>query len=179
MKNQIVVDIVWWRVTSVFSFMKAKAVSESQVEMTEIVMPQDTNSLGTIFGGRVMQWMDIAAAISGFRHCRTAVVTACVDALGFHSPIKIGEIVSIKASVNYTGKTSMEIGVRVDAEDPITGKTKHASSAYFTFVATDNTGRPIAVPPVKPVSQVEKRRYKDGEKRRAARLEMREKTHAR
>lgn len=161
-----------------FSFMKAKAVSESQVEMTEIVMPQDTNTLGTIFGGRVMQWMDIAAAICGFRHCRTAVVTACVDALGFHSPIKIGEIVSIKASVNYTGKTSMEIGVRVDAEDPITGQKKHASSAYFTFVATDNTGRPIPVPPVKPVSAVEKRRYKDGEKRRATRLEMREKTNA-
>lgn len=158
--------------------MKAKAVSESQVEMTEIVMPQDTNSLGTIFGGRVMQWMDIAAAICGFRHCRTAVVTACVDALSFHSPIKIGEIVSIKASVNYTGKTSIEIGVRVDAEDPITGQKKHASSAYFTFVATNNTGRPISVPPVKPVSAVEKRRYKDGEKRRGARLRMRENSNA-
>lgn len=158
--------------------MKAKAVSESQVEMTEIVMPQDTNTLGTIFGGRVMQWMDIAGAVCGFRHCRTAVVTASVDALCFHSPIKIGEIVSIKASVNYTGKTSMEIGVRVDSEDPITGSKKHASSAYFTFVATDNTGRPIAVPAVKPVSPTEKRRYKDAARRREIRLQIREKTNA-
>lgn len=158
--------------------MKAKTVSESQVEMTEIVMPQDTNSLGTIFGGRVMQWMDIAAAICGFRHCRTAVVTASVDALSFHCPIKIGEIVSIKASVNYTGKTSMEIGVRVDCEDPITGQKKHASSAYFTFVATNNIGRPISVPTLKPVSKVEQRRYKDAEKRRELRLQMREKTNA-
>jgi len=148
-------------------------MSESCVEMTEIVMPQDTNTLGTIFGGKVMQWMDIAAAICGFRHCRTAVVTASVDSLSFVTPIKIGDIVSIRASVNFTAKTSLEIGVRVEAEEPLTGKKKHASSAYFTFVSVDGNNRPIPSPPVLPESEIEKRRFQEGQKRREIRLQLR------
>ncbi|HBQ21074.1 MAG: hypothetical protein A2Z91_09495 [Deltaproteobacteria bacterium GWA2_38_16] len=153
-----------------------KTVKESAVEMTEIVMPQDTNTLGTIFGGKVMQWMDIAAAICGFRHCRTAVVTASVDTLSFHYAIKTGNIVSIKASVNYTANTSMEIGVCVYAEDPLSGEKKHASSAYFTFVAVDGKGRPIAVPKVIPETKDEKRRYREAQERRKIRLQMRKKS---
>lgn len=154
-----------------------KRVSESKVEMTEIVMPQDTNTLGTIFGGKVMQWMDIAAAICGFKHCRTAVVTASVDSLSFLYAIKTGHIVSIRASVNYTSKTSMEIGVRVDAEDPLTGEKRHASSAYFTFVAVDGHGKPMAAPAIAPETPEEKRRYQEGEARRKIRLQMRKKNY--
>lgn len=152
-----------------------KLVKDSEVEMTDIVMPQDTNTVGTIFGGKIMQWMDIAAAICGFRHCRTAVVTASVDALHFLCPVRQGDIVSIKAAVNYTGKTSMEIGVRVDAEDPLTGQKKHASSAYFTFVATNESGKPISVPPVKPITPIEIERNKKAKHRRKIRLQMRAK----
>lgn len=155
------------------SIPQPKKVAESTVQMTELVMPQDTNTLGTIFGGKVMQWMDIAAAICGFRHCRTPVVTASVDALHFLHPIRVGHIVSIKASVNYTSKTSMEIGVRVDAEDPITGVKKHSSSAYLTFVATDDNRRPIPVPPIVPETEVEKRRNEKAKIRREIRLKMR------
>ena len=152
---------------------KQKSVQESEVMMTEIVMPHDANTLGTIFGGRVMQWMDIAAAICGFRHCRTAVVTASVDALHFLCPIRVGHIVSVRAAVNYTAHTSMEIGVRVDTEDPLTGAKKHASSAYFTFVATDEEGKPISVPQILPKTADEKRRHQEAEKRRKIRLQMR------
>ena len=152
-----------------------KCVSDSAVQMTEIVMPQDTNTLGTIFGGKVMQWMDIAAAICGFRHCRTAVVTASVDSLSFLYAIKTGHIVSIKASVNFTAKTSMEIGVRVEAEDPLSGDKKHASSAYFTFVAVDGKGTPILVPQIQPETSDEQRRFKEGQSRRKIRLQMRKK----
>ncbi len=155
-----------------------KTIKESAVEMTEIVMPQDTNTLGTIFGGRVMQWMDIAAAICGFRHCRTAVVTASVDTVSFLCPIRTGNIVSVKASVNYTSHTSMEIGVRVDAEDALTGEKKHSVSAYFTFVAVDERGKPIAVPKINPKTVEEKKRCKEAEQRRKIRLQMRSKRHA-
>ncbi len=155
-----------------------KRIQDSAVEMTEIVMPQDTNTLGTIFGGKVMQWMDIAAAICGFRHCRTAVVTASVDTVSFLCPIRTGDIVSIKASVNYTAHTSMEIGVRVDAEDPLSGEKKHSVSAYLTFVAVDERGKPIAVPKIDPQTAEEKRRFKQAEQRRKIRLQMRNKLHA-
>lgn len=155
------------------SKLQSKWIKDSAVEMTEIVMPQDTNTLGTIFGGKIMQWMDIAAAICGFRHCRTAVVTASVDALHFLYPVQKGDIVSIRAAVNYTGHTSMEIGVRVDAENPMTGKRHHASSAYFTFVSTDDKGNPIEVPPIKPLTEIEKKRNKEAEKRRSLRLKNR------
>lgn len=155
-----------------------KKVKESVVEMTEIVMPQDVNTVGTIFGGKIMQWMDIAAAICGFRHCRKPVVTASVDTLHFLKPIKVGDIVTIKASVNYVGKTSMEIGVKVEAEEPLTGIKKHSSSAYFTFVATNDEGKPIPVSPVQPETLEEKRRYKEGEERRQFRLKRRTKKNA-
>jgi len=155
------------------SIPQSKKVAESVVQMTELVMPQDTNSLGTIFGGKIMQWMDIAAAICGFRHCRTSVVTASVDALHFLHPIRVGNIVSIRASVNFTARTSMEIGVRVDAEDPISGVKKHASSAYLTFVATDDNRRPIPVPPIVPETEDELRRHEKAAKRRELRLKMR------
>ena len=154
------------------SQLKPKPVKESQVIRTEIVHPGDTNPLGTIFGGTVVAWIDMAAAMCAMRHARTNAVTASIDAVSFLSPVKVGEFVIIKASVNYTGKTSMEIGVRVESENPKTGERKHTASAFLTFVAIDDKGKPIAVAPVTPETEVEKKRFIMAEKRRATRLKI-------
>src|SRR3989338_4429176 len=119
----------------------SKKTDASQVEATHIVQPPDINSVGTIFGGQVMAWMDLAAAACANRHARRVCVTASMDAIHFISPIKLGEIVIVKAQVNYTHRTSMEIGVRVEAENPLTGQKRHALSGYLTFVALDAKGR--------------------------------------
>lgn len=153
--------------------LKGKPVSESKVEMTELVLPEHTNAMGTIFGGTIMAWIDTAAAICAFRHCRCLCVTASMDALSFVAPVKLGHIVILKASVNYTGKTSMEIGVKVISEDPLTGKTSHTSSAYLTFVAVDGKGGTVPVMPVVPEAPEEKRRFAAAQKRRDQRLQNR------
>lgn len=151
-----------------------KAPSESQVIMTELVLPTHTNALGTIFGGQIMSWVDIAAAISAQKHSRRAVVTASIDALNFLAAVKVGYVVHIRAQVNYTGKTSMEVGVRVDAENPLSGELTHCVSAYTTFVALNDNGKPVAVPPVIPVTPDDKRRMEHAKKRREARLRLAE-----
>lgn len=155
--------------------MNPKPVSISSAEFTHLVLPPDTNALGTIFGGRIMEWVDIAASIVASRHCRQVVVTASMDALHFISPVKLGDIVILKASVNYTRHTSLEIGVRVESENPLTGERRHTSSAYLTFVALDGNGKPTAVPPVQPSTDEEKRRYQAGEKRSEERKKRRPK----
>lgn len=152
----------------------AKHVSESQIIMTEMVLPSDTNALGTIFGGKVVSYIDIAAAMAAGKHARSVVVTASIDALHFVSPVKLGEYVHIKASVNYAGTTSMEIGVRVDKENPLTGEMKHTATAYLTFVALDSDGKPKAVPPVLAETEEEKRRFESAKIRRAARMKLAE-----
>lgn len=151
--------------------MEARPVSESQVVMTELVLPSHTNSLGSIFGGVVMSWIDIAAAIAAQRHAKKTVVTASIDALHFVAPVYKGWIVNLKASVNYAGKSSMEVGVRVDAENPITGQVFHTASAYLTFVAIDDKFKPVEILPVSPQSDDEKRRYNRAKERRRQRLE--------
>lgn len=145
-------------------------VSESQVVMHEMVLPNDTNSLGTVLGGHVMHLMDICAAMTAMRHCRKAVVTAAVDHLSFHHPVNVGEIMILKASVNYADHTSMEVGVRIDAENPLTGEQRHTSSAYLTFVALDEGRRPTPVPKVVPETEGEQRRYRHAQERRQSRL---------
>jgi len=139
--------------------MDAKPVRDSQVTMTELVLPSHTNSLGTIFGGVVMSWIDIAAAIAAGRHTRRAVVTASVDALNFVAPIKLSWVVNLKASVNYVARSSMEVGVRVEAENLLTGEKNHTVTAYLTFVALDAKGHPVEIPKVLPETADEKRRY--------------------
>ena len=119
-----------------------------------------------------MAWIDVAAAMAATRHARRAVVTASIDALHFVAPIRLGQFVHIKASVNFTGKTSMEVGVRVDAEDPLTGNFTHTSTAYTTFVALDEHGHPTGVPPLLTESADEKRRYEEAKLRRAARMQL-------
>lgn len=152
---------------------KSKSVSSSQVVMTQLVLPSHTNALDTIFGGTVMSWIDIAAAVCAQRHCNKDVVTASIDQLSFIAPIKKGWIVNLKASVNFVSKTSMEIGVRVEAENPKTSELFHTASAYLTFVALGSDGKPALVPALTLESDIEKRRFQAAEKRRAQRLASR------
>jgi acyl-CoA hydrolase len=153
---------------------KGKPVSQSQVTMTELVLPTHTNSFGNVFGGVVMSWIDIAAAIAAQRHSAQPVVTASVDDLHFIAPIKLGWVVNLLASVNYVGKTSMEVGVRVNAENPRTGETFHSCSAYLTFVAVDpDTGAPQPIVPLQIETPEQQQRSDRAVIRRKQRLERR------
>jgi len=152
----------------------AKVPSDSHVEMTEIVLPHHTNAIGTVFGGTVMSWVDIAAAACGLRHCRKQVVTASVDAMHFLAPIRLGWIVTIRASVNYTSHTSCEVGVKVVAENPLTSETFHTSSAYLTIVALGTDGRPTKIPPITPETEEEHHRFEAAIRRRETRLALKE-----
>lgn len=152
----------------------AKTVKESQHESSQLMMPQDANNLGHVFGGVVLSMMDKTAAIAALRHCRSSVVTASIDRVDFREPIHLGELVIMKASVNYVGRSSMEVGVRVEAEDLFTGNRRHTNSCYMTFVAVDRDGKPVPVPSLVPESPEELRRYRAAEERRRRRLEERE-----
>lgn len=151
----------------------SKTVANSEVIMTQLVLPIHTNSLDTIFGGTIMSWIDIAAAISAQRHCNKEVVTASIDQLSFIAPVKKGWVVNLKARVNFVSKSSMEVGVRVMAENPRTGESFHTSTAYLTFVALDSNGRPTKVPDLILESDDDKRRYQQGKSRREHRLAAR------
>ncbi len=144
--------------------------SASAVEVTHLVLPGDANRLGTCFGGRVMQWVDMAAALAASRHCRGLAVTASVDSLDFRHPIRVGDAVHLRAVVTFTGRTSMEVEVQVFAEDLSAGRRRQVSTAYLTFVAVDGQGRPVPVPPVVPETEEEWERYRQGQARRRARL---------
>ena len=133
--------------------------------MHELILPNDTNLLGNVLGGRVMHLMDMCAAMSAYKHARTAVVTASVDRLDFLASVKMGEIMILKSSVNYTGKSSMEVGVRIESENPKTGSIYHTSSAYLTFVSLNDNGKPQGVPMVNPETDVEKQRFEKGRAR--------------
>ena len=145
----------------------------TRCEMTQIVMPSSTNALGTVFGGQVMAWIDICAAVSAGRFTRTAVVTASMDSLLFKAPIRQGEVAVLQATVNWAGRTSMEVGVRVESENPLTGKRTHTSTAYLTFVSLDNDGQPQPVPTLQPETDVEVARWNAAIERRKQRLELR------
>ncbi len=142
-----------------------KKVSESVVVMHELVLPNDTNVLGNVLGGRVMHLIDICAAMSAYKHARSPVVTASIDHLNFLSPAKKGDILILKSSVNYVSRTSMEIGVRVESENTITGDVKHTASAHLTFVALDENKKPKEIMKIEPITDVQKNRYKAAEKR--------------
>jgi acyl-CoA hydrolase len=150
-----------------------KLVSASRTEMTEVVLPQDANVFGNILGGRVMHLVDIAAAITAHRHCRSMAVTASVDHIDFRNPIRVGEVITLKASLNRAFHTSMEIGVKVFSEDILTGEKKHTTSAYVTFVALDEERRPKPVPAVICETSEDRRRYREALVRRKYRLNHR------
>jgi acyl-CoA hydrolase len=146
--------------------------SASVIEMNQLVLPSHTNSLGTAFGGTIMSWIDICAGMSAQRHSRQVVVTASMDQLDFNAPIKLGQLVNLVACVNYVGRTSMEVGVRVEAEDTLTGERFHAASAYLTFVAIDDAGRAVPVRALAPETAEEKLRWCEAEARRTQRLTL-------
>lgn len=147
--------------------------TDSGTVATHLVLPGDTNAHNTAFGGKIMQWMDITASVAAMRHCGTPCVTACVDDLSFARPIRMGDIVILKACVNYTGRTSMEVGVRVESENPQTHERHHALSGYFTFVAIDAQGKPMAVPPVEARTEPEIRRARAAQERQTRRVQAR------
>lgn len=150
--------------------MKAKSVKETSVIIAQEMNPQDANPAGNVHGGVIMKLIDTAAGVVAKRHAGSNVVTASIDSLDFHHPVYVGDVVFFKASINYVGNTSMEVGVRVEAENPITGEIRHTASAYLTFVALDENGKPRKVPPIIVETEEEKRRYKDAERRRHIRL---------
>ena len=151
--------------------MKKKTVKNTHVIMHELILPNDTNLLGNVLGGRVMHLMDMCAAMSAYKHARTAVVTASVDRLDFLAPAKMGEIMILKSSVNYTGKSSMEVGVRIESENPKTGDIYHTSSAYLTFVSLNENGKPKQVDNINPENNNEIRRFDEGKIRHEERKE--------
>lgn len=154
--------------------MEPKSPKCSVVIMTEIIHPSHTNSLDTVFGGVIMSWIDIAGSISAGRYSGNTVVTANIDDVHFIAPAYKGNIVNIKACVNYVHNTSMEIGVKVTSENPIQQTEDHIVSAYLTFVALDANRKPCPVPPLDIQTEEEKRRYVAAEQRRTWRLERRQ-----
>ncbi len=162
------------------STLSPKPVRDSISEMVEMVLPNDANPLNTLLGGRLMHWIDLAGALAAHRHSGSTIVTASIDHLDFLVPVRVGDIVIFKSSVNRAFKTSMETGVKVWVESYASGERRHVSSAYLTFVAVDRQGQKRAVPPVIPETEEQKRRYEDaGRRREARRLEAQRKAEVR
>ena len=151
---------------------KGKSPRKSAVEARYLLMPDHANPYGTAFGGAIVAWIDMVAAMAAQRHCGKEVVTAGIDSLIFKEPIHIGDHVVLKASVNYVGRSSMEVGVQVTREDPYSGDKVIATTAHLTFVALDENKMPTAAPPILPETKQEKRRYKNAKLRVKARKEL-------
>lgn len=158
--------------------MEPKYVRDSASEYSELALPNDANTLGNLLGGRIMHLVDIAGAIAAMKHARHPVVTASVDHMQFIHPVRIGQWVRLRSSVNRVFRTSMEVGVKVWVEDLLTGGQQHVSSAFLTFVALDADGKATPVPPIQPETDDEKRRYEEAGERRAYRLSLRGKAEA-
>lgn len=158
--------------------MRGKSVKDSRVKMALQMNPQDANPAGNVHGGVIMKMIDTTAGVAAARHARSNVVTASIDRLDFHSPVFVGDLLSLKASLNMVGRTSMEVGVRVEAEDLRTGQVRHTASAYLTFVALDGDGRPMEIQPLVCESEDEMRRNKEAAARREMRLGERRKEKA-
>ena len=150
--------------------MKSKRPRDSAITMAIVMLPEDANPAGNVHGGVIMKHIDSAGGVVAVRHASANTVTASIDRLDFHSPIYVGNLLTIKASLNMVGNTSMEIGVRVEAEDVMTGKVRHTASAYLTFVALDENGRPNKVPGLILEGHEEIRRNREARARRASRL---------
>jgi acyl-CoA hydrolase len=158
---------------------EGKAVAQSVAEMVEVVLPNDANPQGNMLGGRVMHLIDIAGAISAYRHARSQVVTVAVDNLDFLYPIRVGELVVLRSHITRAFRTSLEAEVRVYREDFLTGKRRQTSSAFVTYVAVDAEGKPREVPPLIPSTKEEKQRYREALERRRRRLALAARAHKR
>ncbi len=143
-----------------------RTVASTQSEMTEIVLPNDTNVLGHLLGGRLMHFIDMTGAMAAFRHARTYIVTAAMDHIDFIRPVHLGDLLTLRSSVNRAFNTSMEVGVKVWAENPQSGAVVHVASAYLVFVAIDKEGRRLKVPQLLPETPNEQRRFADAQLRR-------------
>jgi uncharacterized protein (TIGR00369 family) len=159
--------------------MDEKRVRDSAVATAQVMMPQDANPSGNVHGGVIVKLIDTAAGVVARRHTRHNAVTASIDRLDFHHPVYVGDLLTLRASINLVGTTSIEIGVRAEAEDLLTGKIRHTASAYLTFVALDSDGRPIEVPGLMLETEEEIRRNREARDRRELRLteKRREKAH--
>jgi acyl-CoA hydrolase len=144
----------------------ARKVADSRSEMTELILPNDGNTLGYLLGGRLMHYIDLVAAMAAYRHARSYVVTASMDHIDFIAPVHVGDLLILKSSLNRAFRTSMEVGVKVWVEHTITGALRHVASAYLTFVAVDQQGGRVRVPPLAPETEDEQRRYQDAGRRR-------------
>lgn len=153
--------------------MQAKSPRASKTEMTELVLPQHGNVLGSAFGGTVLAWIDVCGAIAAQRHCNRVAVTASIDQVSFRAPIRVGDVVVLSARVNAAFGTSMEVVVEVQVEDRTTGLHRPCVDAFMTFVALDDVGKPIAVPPLALESAEDKRREEEARSRREERLSRR------
>jgi acyl-CoA hydrolase len=150
--------------------MEGKRVKDSSVVMAQMMIPQDANPAGNVHGGVVVKILDEAAGVVAARHARSNVVTASIDRMDFHNPVFVGDVLFFKSSLNLVGRTSMEIGVRVEAENLITGEVRHAASAYLTYVALDQNGKPRDVPPLILETDEDRRRNTEAKRRRDVRL---------
>jgi acyl-CoA hydrolase len=151
----------------------SRTVRESQHVTSALMMPTDENALGHVFGGAILAMMDKTAAVCAIRHSRCTCVTVSVDRVDFREPILVGELVHMAASVNFAGRSSMEVGIRIEAENMLTGTRRHTNSCYMTFVAIDRDGRPVEVPLLVPETAIEKRRFAAARARRDVRLRER------
>jgi acyl-CoA hydrolase len=158
--------------------MQGKPVHASISEYSELALPNDANVLGNVLGGKVMHLVDLAAAMAAIRHARRPCVTASVDSLHFLHPVRIGQLIVLRSSVNRVFRSSMEVGVQVETETLLTGEKLHTCSAYLTFVALDENGKATEVPPVIPETEEEVRRYRQAEERREYRLALRNRLRA-
>lgn len=150
--------------------MSAKVPSQTTTVTSRIMMPTDANVAGSVFGGTILKLIDEVAAMAAFKHARKNIVTGSIDRMDFHSPVHVGDMIRLIATVNYVHQTSMEVGVRVEAEHPQTGKVTHTGTCYLTFVCLDQNDHPSQVPLLQPETADEKRRWREAEERRKMRL---------
>lgn len=156
--------------------MEMKKISDTRVEMRELVLPNDANILGNLLGGRLLHWVDVAGAMAASRHAQSVVATAVIDSVEFNEPVRVGEMIVLKAHLTWVGRTSMEVLVEVCSENYMTGITKSTNRAYMTFVALDEKGKPKQVPGLIPENEEEKAEFEEAIKRRELRLLKRNKS---
>ncbi len=150
---------------------EGKRIEDSQVTLHHFMLPQHANPLGTIHGGVMMKLVDEAGGLCAMRHAQRPAVTVAIDSMTFHSPVRVGEVVTLRAKLNWVGRTAMEVGVQVVAENPMTGECTHTNSAYLVFVALGDDGRPVQVPPLILETEQERRRWAEAEARQQRRLQ--------
>jgi acyl-CoA hydrolase len=148
----------------------AKSSNASEVTLSQQMMPSDANPLGNVHGGYIMKLVDEAGGLAAMRHARRPVVTVAMDSITFLSPVRVGHVLTLRARVNWIGNSSIEVGVRVEAENPVTGEITHTNSAFAVFVAMDDNGRPVSVPPLILETDEDHRRWTEGEERQQMRL---------